>query len=81
MTATYGEHPGPLPDHRPSALDRLEAVGATRPAIPCPTCSPAMNRLADEASRLRAELDRVTAEKAAAVVALDDSLDFPGGIA
>jgi hypothetical protein len=40
-----------------------------------------MNRLADENSRLRAELDRVTAEKAAAVVALDDSLDFPGGIA
>jgi hypothetical protein len=73
--------PSPYMQHDPAPTPTL-----------CAACIPVHNRivgdlladryrLADEAARLRAELERVTAEKAAAVMALDDSLDFPGGIA
>lgn len=65
MTATYGEHPGPLPDNRPSALDRLVAVGKARPVVPCSDCAWTFHVLGDLVDHQRKRLDHLEREAAA----------------
>jgi hypothetical protein len=82
-----GVNPDEAP-RRPSPYMQYDP--APTPTL-CAACIPVHNRivgdrlrpvhdLADENARLRAELERVTAEKAALVDHIA-SLDFPGGIA
>jgi hypothetical protein len=83
-----GINPDDVPPRRQPYMEYDPAPAPTL----CAACIPVHNRingdrvadlwrLADENARLRTELERVTAEKAALAIALDDSLDFPGGIA
>jgi hypothetical protein len=78
-------------DIPPRRQPYMEYDPAPTPTL-CAACIPVHNRivgdslrpvhaLADENARLRTELERVTAEKAALASAVDDSTDFPGGIA